>query len=82
MNISEEQINYQLYKMIYINLMLKKEEYKDYDDFKCHLLFPNNWISSQNYSKKIEYLKKAIEANACLNELDGISEFEEGIKYK
>lgn len=77
---SDDFIEYHYWQGKYIALMLKKEEYKEYNEFQYRLFFPNNWFQSINYIKKIEILKQAIQLNQCIVYMDEALDFEEGIQ--
>lgn len=63
----------------YINQLKKQERYSNKDRFlDSQYFFPTNWASNKNYDLKIEFLKKAMEKDISLIELDGISVFDEG----
>lgn len=81
-NISPEFVEYHFFQGKYINLMLKKEKYKGYNELQWTLFFPNNWDANRNYINKIEILKKAIDQNICITEMPESLDFEEGVRYK
>ncbi len=80
-NISDLFIEYHFLQGKYIDLMLKKPEYKNYNELQYMMFFPNNWTGNQNYEKKIELLKQAIEQNICVTQIPESLDFEEGVRH-
>ena len=59
---------------IYIEKMKKNERYANYSEYDCFTkLFPMNWNSADSSLKK-SFLKKALEKNTCLRELEDIGD--------
>lgn len=79
---SDDFVEYHYWQGKYIALMLRKEEYKNFNEFQYGFFFPNEWMNNTNYKRKVEILKKAIQLNQCITSMDECLEFEEGIKIQ
>ncbi|MDD3821530.1 MAG: hypothetical protein ACOXZW_01685 [Bacilli bacterium] len=66
----------------YIEEMKKEKNLGELDELQLRIrLFPFGWFESSNDTKKIEFLQRAISTKTNLLDLEGISVFDEGIKY-
>ncbi len=67
----------------YFNQMKKKKEYQKLDDpILFALLFPLGWSQLNDYDIKLKWLKKAIDLNIPLTELDGIYKIGEHVELE
>ncbi len=65
----------------YVEVMQEQEKYAKLEEWEIMpTLFPNAWISSKDYDKKMNILAEAIKSKTCLLKLPGVVDFEEGIR--
>ncbi len=79
---TEKEIEYYIYLKSYISKMKQKKEYmylKDYDIY--NVLFPKHWNDINDYNGKIELMKKAIESNENIRNINEKEQFEHLISF-